>query len=338
MTRSRKVEELLNRARVLGLLPLVHLNKLLGNYHRSPFSLKSLTEHLLDQKWLTRYQIEMLVHGSDTDLILGPYTLLDRLGQGGMGEVFKAQHRTLGRIVALKRLRPEAKGSESVAKRFQREMHAAARLHHPNIVMALDADEIDGVPFLVLEWFDGINLAQLVRQTGPLAIDLACSCIRQGALALDHAHKSGLIHRDVKPHNLMVDQNGVVKLLDLGLARLSNQSSNDVITQDNQMIGTADYFAPEQAEDAREVDGRADLYSLGCTFYHLLIGKPPFDAIPDVLGKMIQHRLNHPPALQSLRTEVPPAIVAIVEKLMAKDPKDRFATGAEVALALEDYC
>jgi serine/threonine protein kinase len=339
MNRKSTAADFLARLRTLALLPADHLATLEAGLRLSKINLNELAQLLLQRQWLTRYQIQTLVQGEDRDLVLGPYLLLERIGQGGMGQVFKVRHRTLGRIAALKRLRPDYLDSTAACRRFQREVRAAAQLNHPNIVLAYDADEVDGTHFLVMEWIDGVDLARYLRQKGPLPIDLACSCIKQTALALDHAHSRGLVHRDVKPHNLLLAADGSVKLLDLGVARLSDgdqgATAQGTMTHTNQVLGTVDYIAPEQAANARNVDARADLYSLGCTFYHLLTGKAPFADAPDAMSKLIKHRLEEPPSIESLRADVPAYLVALVRKLMAKEPEERCQNAKEVVAVLD---
>jgi serine/threonine protein kinase len=291
--------------------------------------------------------------------------LLERLGEGGMGTVYKARNWKLGQVVALKLIRPERLKSANGVRRFQREIRAAAQLDHPNIVHALDADEVGGAHLLVMEYVaGGIDLHRLVKQRGPLPIADACHCIRQAALGLQHAFERGLVHRDIKPHNLFVSgavvNGGVVsghvagggvhssggvlehtltthqvKILDFGLARLDDDSgeSSSTLTQEGSVMGTLDYIAPEQATDSHQVDIRADLYSLGCTFFFLLAGRPPFPG-GEALAKLMKHRFDPPPPLTALRPDAPPALEAIINKLLAKQPGDRFQTPAELLVAL----
>jgi len=214
---------------------------------------------------------------------LGQYVLLSRCGQGGMGAVYKAMHTRLKRLVAVKILPPQRLADPQAVARFQREMEAVGRLNHPNIVQAMDANEVDGQHFLVTEFVDGVNLSRLVRSGSPLPIPDACEIVRQAALGLQHAHDHDLIHRDVKPSNLMLTSAGIVKLLDLGLARLRPELPVEGdMTASGQIMGSADYMAPEQCLDARDVDARADIYSLGCTLYCLLTGRRPSPVISTV--------------------------------------------------------
>jgi DNA-binding NtrC family response regulator len=298
---------------------------------------RELTDELLRRGWLTAWQLTQLAEGRDRPLVLGQYVLLDVLGQGGMGEVFKARQRRLKRVVALKVIRGECFRSPGAVQRFRREIEAAARLAHPNIVRIYDADEHNGLHFLAMEYVEGTDLDRLLKRHGPLPVPQACAYVRQAATGLQHAHECGLVHRDVKPSNLLLAAGGVIKLLDLGLARLepgaAQQGTADDLTQSGAVLGTPDYIAPEQALNARTVDIRADLYSLGCTFYHFLTGQAPFNG-STWTQKLLQHQLEAPAPVEQLRPDVPPAVAAVVRRLMAKHPQDRYQTPAEVVAAL----
>jgi tRNA A-37 threonylcarbamoyl transferase component Bud32 len=272
---------------------------------------------------------------------VGPYQILERLGEGGMGTVWKARLSHLGKIVALKLLPAQRSGATAVA-RFLLEMKAVGRLNHPNIVQAYDA-AVEGVPYLAMEYLDGTDLAKFVKRRGPLPVAEACACVRQAALGLQHAHEHGMVHRDLKPSNLMLTRDGVVKVLDLGLARLRNDGWHAAVfvaprASRGAVVGTVDYIAPEQLLNSDAVDIRADLYSLGCTLYHLLTGVPPF-AGPDqtLIQKQRDHLLRAVPALRDSRSDVPTGLPAVLDRLLAKAPADRFATPAELARALEPY-
>ncbi len=209
--------------------------------------------------------------------LLGDYELAKKLGQGGMGTVYEARHAKLKRIVALKVLSKSRLANAEAVARFEREMEAVGRLDHPNIVRAMDAREVDGIHFLVMEYVDGLDLAQIVRRMGALSIADACEVVRQAAQGLQCSHENGLVHRDIKPSNLMLASSGVVKILDLGLAQVQQaESTGGQITGVDQVMGTPDYISPEQALQSRSVDIRTDIYSLGATLYHLLAGRPPF--------------------------------------------------------------
>jgi serine/threonine protein kinase len=266
------------------------------------------------------------------------YRVLGLVGQGGMGAVYKAEHRRMQRPVALKVINPGLMRNPATVSRFQQEVRAAAQLAHPNIVSAYDADEAGGLHFLVMEYVEGKTLADC----GPLTMSQACDCVRQAALGLQHLHEAGLIHRDIKPHNLMRTPAGVVKLLDCGLARFANDADEPAcptdtaaakpaiaLTAAGTVMGTADYVAPEQVADARAADIRSDIYSLGCTLYHLLAGKPPF---PD--GAPADKFRHHAETAVPVPPEWPDALKVVVGKMTAKDPAARYRTPAEVAEAL----
>ena len=305
---------------------------------------EALAKALVRHKLLTAFQAARVLQGRASDLVLGNYVLLERLGTGGMGEVLKAKQRAFNRIVAIKVLKAERWDDPVLLQRFQREMVAAAQVQHPHIVQALDAGCVDGRYFLAMEYVAGTDLAKRVGEHGPLPVREVCDYVRQAAIALQHLHECGLVHRDVKPSNLLLSDGrdgqaaGIVKLLDLGLARLSRQTllggeSLGTMTQTGVLFGSLDYIAPEQANDSHSVDIRADLYSLGCTMYHLLTGQPPFPG-EQPLDKLVKHRLDPPLPVADFRTDVPSEVIAVAAKLMAKTPADRFQTPAEVADAL----
>ena len=297
---------------------------------------RSIACEAIEQGWLTPFQAIQIHRGRGQELLLGSYVLLERLGEGGMGAVFKARNWKLGRVVALKLIRKERVNNVDAIRRFQREIRAAAQLRHPNIVHALDADEIGGSFVLVMEYVEGVDLAQLVKEKGPLPASQARDYVRQAALALAHAHEKGLVHRDIKPANLLLSSEGQVKLLDLGLARLPagvDGGSLSTMTESGAVMGTPDFLAPEQARSSHDVDIRADLYSLGCTLYFLLAGQVPFPG--GTFGeKIARHLMDEPEPLERLRPDVPPTLESVVRRLMAKKPEDRYQTPSEVAEAL----
>jgi eukaryotic-like serine/threonine-protein kinase len=271
---------------------------------------------------------------------LGEYRLLEKLGEGGMGAVYKALHTRLEKVVALKMLSKKVDDAEWLVKRFEREMKAIGRVTHPNIVQAYDAREIGGTRFLVMEYVDGLNLDEIVRRRGPLPLAEACELARQAALGLQAAHEHGLVHRDVKPSNLMLTRQGQVKVLDLGLARVQSVSTGSgETTASGQIMGTADYIAPEQVTDCHNVDIRADIYSLGCTLYRFLTGEVPFGGseYESPFQKMSAHVLKAAPPIRRLRSDVPEPLASLVHRMMAKDPATRFATPADVAQALAPF-
>jgi serine/threonine-protein kinase len=300
---------------------------------------KTVARHLVEAGKLTRFQAERLLAGRTDGFILGQYRVLEELGRGGMGRVYKAVHQTMGRFVGLKVLAPELTKTEKARDLFQREVKAAARLNHPNIVTAFDAYLAGDRFFLVMEYVDGPNLSQLVKEQGPLPVEQACEYIRQSAVGLDYAHHLGLIHRDVKPSNLLVQQTTSgpqVKILDFGLALVTagdGGATDAAVGTTNTVLGTPDFVSPEQARDQYDVDGRSDLYSLGCTFYYLLTGEPPFPGGTG-LDKLVRHGSEPPTAVRSKREEIPEAVAAIVHKLLAKNPKWRYQTAGELATDL----
>jgi eukaryotic-like serine/threonine-protein kinase len=276
------------------------------------------------------------------------YQVLTRLGFGGMGIVYKAEQRAMGRIVAIKIVARRYTSNPEAVERFRREVRAAGKLNHPNIVTAHDADEANGLHFLVMEYVEGISLDQLVQKKGPLAVATACQCIRQAAQGLQHAFEKGMVHRDIKPHNLMVTRKGQIKVLDFGLARLiadaeppplpgAKESHLGTVTSPSLVMGTPDYLAPEQARNSHDVDIRADIYALGCVFYFLLTGRPPYSGLQNALDKMLAHVQDDPEPIRKIRPEVPVDVADILTRMLAKNREDRFATPAEVATALKPF-
>jgi hypothetical protein len=308
---------------------------LVGRFPTAP----ALLPELVRRGWLTEYQRDQLLGGHAAALRLGPYVITDYLGAGGMGEVFQARQEKLGRVVALKVIRRERLEKPDAVKRFHREIRAAARLDHPNIVRAYDADEIAGTHLLVMEYVPGTDLAHRVKDGGPLPVPVAADYVRQAALGLQHAAERGLVHRDFKPANLLVTPAGVVKILDMGLARLRAEGPDpepsSPVTREGVVVGSPDFIAPEQAMDPKRIDVRADLYSLGCTFYFLLTGQPPFPG-GETVQKLMRHQLEEPVPVEDLRPDVTPRVAAVVRRLMAKRPEDRFQSPADAAAALDE--
>jgi hypothetical protein len=268
---------------------------------------------------------------------LGNYELLEELGHGGMGVVFRARHTLLRKEVALKVLSPELTRSPEAVARFHQEIEAAGRLEHAHLLRASDAGAADGVHYLVTELLAGEDLGRLTARLGRWPVADACEAARQAALGLAHAHAAGLVHRDVKPGNLMLTADGVVKVLDLGLARLQGRPDDRRLTEAGEGMGTADYCPPEQFLDSRTADARSDLYSLGCTLFHLLAGEPPFGnrTHPTRTAKCLAHLNEAAPDVRSRRPEVPEQLAALVARLLAKRPEDRPGSAAEVAAELE---
>jgi hypothetical protein len=264
------------------------------------------------------------------------YRVLRPLGRGGMGMVYLAEHRLMERPVALKVIHPHYIDSPASVERFRREVKAAAKLAHPNIVAAHDADQAGETHFLVMEYLAGVTLRELLERHGPLPVADACAAVRQAALGLQHAYERGMVHRDVKPHNLILTPDGTIKVLDFGLASLAEgRDTTEGLTGPGAMMGTPDYMAPEQAENPRAADTRADIYSLGCTLFQLLTGRVPFPA-ESLPGKLLAHR-DRPPQVRAALPDAPPELVAVLERMLAKDPADRYQTPAEVAQALAPF-
>ena len=350
ITSASELLDALRQTQLLGTEQLLQVERdLLPQFSPAP----DLAQELVRRGWLTTYQSEQLLQGRGGELLLGPYVLLERLGEGGMGIVFKARHSLMNRLVALKVIRKERLARPEAIARFHREIRAAAHLAHPNIVAALHADDINGTHFLVLEYVEGIDLAALVRQQGPLPVRQACEYVRQAALGLQHAHERGLVHRDIKPSNLLLASgepppesatggsrsplSRIVKILDLGLARLTEDACPTAdLTGAGSVMGTPDYMAPEQAADAHQADIRADLYSLGCTFYFLLTGQPPFPN-GSLTQKLLWHQHSDPQPVERLRLDVPVGVSALLHRLLAKRPEDRYQAPAEVAAALAPF-
>ncbi len=292
------------------------------------------------------------------------YHVLELIGHGGMGDVYKAKHRVMNRAVALKVINQDLVRNSQAVERFRREAQAAARLSHPNIVTAHDAEQAGNVHYLVMEFVDGTNLSDVVKERGPLSVSEACDFIQQATAGLQHAANEGMVHRDIKPHNLMVTGDAKIKILDFGLATLADplqkptavdhSSTNDGaiasgnsgsqslpekqhhLTSAGTMMGTPDYISPEQAGDARSVDIRSDIYSLGCTLYFLLTGRPPFDE-GSVMDRVKAHAERNPAPIESIRANVPAELADVIQKMMAKEPNDRFQTPVEIADALAPF-
>lgn len=344
------VDSLIESLRGRPILKPEQFEQLIREHGPTHVDTQELARTLIKLRWLTVYQAKKLIAGKADELVIGPYVILDKLGEGGMGKVYRAMQLSLGRVVALKVVRSSLLRNEITLKRFQREVRAAAKLKHPNIVTVFDADQVGDRHFLVMECIAGSDLSRLVKERGPLPVPLACSVVRQAALGLQSAHDLGFIHRDIKPSNLLIatDPKGqftvrsVVKILDMGLARLQSddpagENISTELTRTGTVIGTPEFMSPEQAKNSSAVDQRSDLYSMGCTFYYLLIGESPFpNGTP--LEKLLQHQMDAPRPVQLIRMDIPPEVATIVHTLLAKRPDDRFQSGAALANALEPWC
>lgn len=305
-------------------------------------SANQLAGLLLEKKLLTRFQIRAISHGNIRGLRLGRYVILEKIGAGGMGQVFKARHEKMKRLVAIKVLPRTALARPNALKRFLQEVQVAAQLRHENIVTAYDADEADEIHYFVMEYVEGRDLHSLVQKNGPLSVAKAVNYVTQAALGLQYAHQVGLVHRDIKPANLLLDRQGTVKILDMGIARIDTlddeedeyEDKRSELTRHGAVMGTVDFMAPEQAVNTKTATSKADLYSLGCTLYYLLTGTPPFGG-DTLMVKMLGHRESAPPSLIAVRNDVPPELEAIYQKCLAKTPEDRYAQAADLIADLQ---
>lgn len=304
-------------------------------------SVDELLQGLHQRHLLTRFQMEAIQRGNGPDLILGSYRLLDLLGQGGMGTVYRGEHIQLRRLVAVKVMARSAEGSERMVHRFYAEARAVARLQHPNIVSCFDAGrcEREGPTpvyrdYFVMELIPGQDLYTLVRDKGPLSPHRACDLFRQVAEALAEAHRHGLIHRDIKPSNILVTPDWQAKVLDFGLARVPMRN----VTEPGTLLGTIGYMAPEQARDPRTVDGRADLFSLGASLYWALTGQEPYPETGHPLQDLHRRLTTSPPPVHQVRPEVPVEVSDLVARLMHTDPDQRFPSARAVASTLSGFC
>lgn len=342
--------DLLAALRQCRLLPAEQLDEAarLARKHANP---RDLARSLVERGWLTSYQSDRLLQGRGNDLVMEPYILLDRLGEGKVGQICKARHRTLDRTVTLKIFRKELTDYDILA-RFYREVRLVSQVNHPNIVHAYDAGPIGGQHMIVMEHVDGTDLARWVQQRGPLPVAEACEYIRQAAVGLQHAHERGLVHRDIQPSNLLLapplpsgvpgaGQGNIIKILDLGLGRLRRQAKSENGNSQLTLLGNGDidftdYTAPEQALDFHSADIRADIYGLGGCLFFLLTGRPP--ALPGTPGERLLHlQTADPPALEPHRRDLPAGLSVVCRRMMACNPKDRFQTPAQVAEALAPF-
>jgi serine/threonine-protein kinase len=348
----------LGRVQLLAPDQVDEIARELGPHYHDP---STLADYLVEIDWLTAYQRKLLFEGRWEELRLGPFQLLERLGEGGLSEVFKAWDAVKGRVVALKVLQQHLAGRGDAVPQLTRELQAITRLCHANIIKTFDAHRCDELHYFAMEYVEGMDLRQYVQKVGPLPIAQASEYIRQTAQGLQHAHQLRLVHRDVKPANLFLinpplpeppaDGAAVrraepsIKIIDWGWARLKPAEDEAACAptaelldeEKGKLIGTADFIAPEQAHDPTLVDVRADIYSLGCTFYYLLTGKTPFDGV-SILQKLLQHQEADPPQVRALRPDVPEELNALVLRMMAKRPEDRFQIPLLVVAPLRRFC
>ncbi|MCS7020849.1 MAG: serine/threonine protein kinase [Gemmataceae bacterium] len=331
------VEEMLERVRRSGIVPSEQLEAFLARQEAAARSPAELLERLQAAGLITAFHADKLAAGKYKGFVLGSYLILDQLGSGGMGQVFLAEHIRMHRLVALKVLPPHAYDDPTARERFFREARAAAQLDHPNIVRVYDLCEEGPLLFLVLEYVDGTSLQQIVARHGPLPIAQACDYVRQAAFGLLHATELGFVHRDIKPANLLLDRHGVIKILDFGLVRSLHDAEGGLTRRlDNVVLGTADYVAPEQAIDSSAVDVRADLYSLGATFYFLLAGHPLFPE-GKTAQKLLWQQMREPTPIHERRPDVPVELSAVVHRLLRKKPEERYQHPAELLEALAPF-
>lgn len=265
---------------------------------------------------------------------VGRYRILKRIGSGGMGTVFLAEDPQLHRTVALKVLVKTANTPPNLIRRFDAEAKTAAMLRHPNIVTVFDSGDADGHLFLALEYIDGPDLEKVIRKKGRVSVERSIEIIRQIARALDHAHGLGIVHRDIKPSNILLRRDGTATLTDLGLARAIDESAASGITRAGFTVGTVDYMAPEQARSSKSADVRSDLYSLGCTWFHMLTGRVPFNE-GDLTNKLRAHAQTPPPDPREADERIPSGVVAVLQRMMAKKPDDRYQTPGELLADLD---
>jgi serine/threonine protein kinase len=325
-----------------GILPAAEVTSLVGSLpdDRAGVDVEKLARELVRQQKLTRFQASVIFRRQSRGLRFGDYIVLDKIGSGGMGQVFKAENRRTGEIVALKLLRASYTKSHNAVTRFYREAGMAARLKHPNLVSVTEAGEWNGLHFLVMELVDGRDVRATLKEHGPYSVVDAIDIIMQAARGLQYAHEQGIVHRDIKPANLLRDKSGRVVVLDLGLARLDEAADDDDgqehgrLTMPGHFLGTLDYISPEQTADAHEVDARSDIYSLGCTLYYLLHGRPPYRRDNAALI-LFAHCQDPIPRLGEGLTGVSERLEGHFQRMLAKKAADRVATMNEVIAELE---
>jgi serine/threonine protein kinase len=331
--------ELVQRSRLVEADPLQQALLACRQHYggQLPEETDTVAEWLITAGLLTHWQRDRLYERKHKGFFLGKYKLVEHLGTGGMSSVYLVEHTVLRSKRAMKILPKHRVGDSSYLARFQREAQATAALEHPNIVQAFDMDQEGDRHYLIMEYIPGRDLQSVVQQSGPLDYALAANLITQAAEGLDYAHRRGLIHRDVKPANVLLNRRGVVKILDLGLALVSQDDQTSLTRMYNEnVIGTADYLAPEQALDSHNVDARADIYGLGCTLYFTLTGHPPFPE-GTIAQRIVRHQNEAPPSILADRPDCPVELAKICSRMMQKRPVDRFASCRDVADALERW-
>ncbi|PHS01814.1 MAG: serine/threonine protein kinase [Blastopirellula sp.] len=302
-----------------------------------PMNLQLVVDYFVQQQLITSWHCEKLTAGKYRGFFLAKYKLLKLLGTGGMSSVYLAEHTVMQRKVAIKVLPPKRVKDATYLARFQMEAQATAQLDHPNIVRAFDIDKEENTHYIVMEYVPGRNLQAIVRDTGPLSFDQAAQCIAQAADGLQHMHDAGVVHRDIKPANLLFDPAGMIKILDMGLARFS-QDDEESLTMEHEehILGTADYLSPEQAMNSHRVDARTDIYSLGCTLYFLLVGHVPFPE-GSLAQRIAKHQSVMPEKIRKSRPNCPASLANICEKMMEKKRTERFQSAKQVAHELRNW-
>lgn len=330
---------LLGRHPILEAAQLDEVTRTLAGQYAEP---RELCRELMRRGWLTPYQVNQLLQDPPGTLLLGSYVLLERISESAMGDVFKARHQRMRRVVALQVIRPDLLKTPGAVERFYEEVQTASQVSHPNIVASYDAGPIGATHFFAMEYIEGIDLERLVQQSGPLPVNQACDAIRQAALGLEHAYKRRLRHHDLKPANILRSQahgeraEVVIKIRNLGLTVIRQPTKHTRLgdkARGSTALGTADYIAPERAASGELGDIRAELYSLGCCLYYLLAGQVPFPG-GTIADKHKAHQEQEPPAIESLRGDVSPEVADLVRRLMAKQPENRFQAPGEVAAAI----
>jgi serine/threonine protein kinase len=341
MSVPTSVDELIDLVRKSGMVDESQLNAYLHRRQGGgglPPDPREAAEAMVADGVLTEFQAEQFLLGKWRGFTVGKYKLLERVGVGGMGQVFLCEHLFMKKRVAVKILPPAKAEQPAALGRFYREARAAGQLDHPNIVRTHDIDQDGNLHYIVMEYVDGSNLLDMVKKGGAMPPARAANYVRQVALGLQFAFDNGVIHRDIKPGNVLVDRAGTAKLLDMGLARFY-QDQSDMLTvkyDDKIVLGTADYVAPEQVANSHAVDTRADVYALGGTLYYLLAGHPPFPT-GTVSQKLLWHRTKDPTPIRQVRPDVPEGLAAVVAKMMQKDPALRYQSPEEVAVELERW-
>src|SRR6516162_8437004 len=321
---------------------LLDVRSLFTCWEAIPLDKREVAEHIdrrlarqaVQSQALTLWQAQQLLAGRTNGFKVDRYILLEMIGHGGMGRVYLARDTRLNRLVALKILAPERMNNPRAIARFQREARVGAQLQHENLDRIYDFGQSSGRYYLVMEYIEGKTIGTLITEQGPMPPAVAVRLIRQVSLGLEHAHRKGLIHRDVNPYNILVTHDGIAKLADLGLA--IDLAEEERVTREGATVGTFDYVAPEQARHSHSADIRSDIYSLGCTLYHMITGQVPFPS-PSLPEKLFAHQALEPTPLAQLVPGLSDGLVEVVKKMIRKSPAERFATPALVAQALEPY-